>query len=67
MNTFGVTCTYDELLRFKKSVAVAAAKNAELTAISKDDDGSVKIVVDNFDADIASQNGRLSTYSLAVL
>ena len=27
MNDFGVTCTYDELLRFKKSVAVTAAKS----------------------------------------
>ena len=35
MNDFGVTFTYDELLRFKKSVAVAAARSAELTAISK--------------------------------
>ncbi len=28
MNSFGVTCTYDELLRFKKSVAVEAATSA---------------------------------------
>ena len=34
MNDFGVTCTYDELLHFKKSVVVAAAISAELTAIS---------------------------------
>ena len=67
MNDFGVTCTYDELLRFKKSVAVAAAKSTELTAISKVEDGLVQVVVDNFDADIASQNGKLSTHSLAVL
>ena len=67
MNDFGVTCTYDELLRFKKSVAVSAAKSAELTAISKVKDGLVQVVVDNFDADIASQNGKLSTHSLAVV
>ena len=67
MNDFGVTCTYDELLRFKKSVAVAAAKSTELTATSKVEDGLVQVVVDNFDADIASQNGKLSTHSLAVL
>ena len=65
MNDFGVTCTYAELLRFKKSVVVAAAKNAETTAISKAEDGLVQIVVD--DADIASLNGNLSTHSLAVL
>ena len=67
MNDFGVTCTYDELLRFKKSVAAAAAKSAELTAISKVEDDLVQVVVDNFDADIASQNCKLSTHSLAVL
>ena len=67
MNDFGVTSTYHELLCFKKSVAVAAAKNAEMTAISKAEDGLHQIVVDNFDADIASQNGKLSTHSLAVL
>ena len=67
MNDFGVTCTYDELLHFKKSVAVAAAKSAELTAISKIEDGLVQAVVNNFDADTASQNGKSSTHSLAVL
>ena len=67
MNDFGVTCTYDNLLRFKKSVVVVAAKSAELTAISKVEDGLVQVVVDNFDADIASQNNKLSTHSLAVL
>ena len=67
MNDFGMTCTYDELLRFIKSVAVAAAKSTELTAISKVEDGLVQVMVDNFDADIASQNGKLSTHSLAVL
>ena len=60
MSNFGVTCTYDELLRFKKSAAAAAAKSSELTGISKAEDGLVQIVVDNFDADIASQNGKVS-------
>ena len=67
MSDFGVTCTYDELLRFKKSVAAEAAKSADVTAISTVEDGLVQVVVDNFDADIASQNGKLSTHSLAVL
>ena len=46
-------------MSFKKSVAVAAAKNAEMTAISKAEDGLVQIVVDNCDADLASPNGNL--------
>lgn len=67
MSDFGVTCTYDELLMFKKSAAPAAAKNTELTATSNAREGLVQVVVDNFDANIASQNGRVSTHSLAVL
>ena len=67
MHEFGVTCSYDELLRFKKSAAVAASKHAELCGISDSTDGLVQVVVDNFDADISSQNGKLSTHSLAVL
>ena len=45
--------------RFKNYAAVEAAKNTELTAISNAEDGLVQIVVDNFDADISSQNGKL--------
>ncbi len=41
-----------------------AAKSAQLTAIFKVEDGLVQVVVDNFDADIVSQNGKLSTRSL---
>ena len=44
-----------------------AGKNTELTALSSAEDGLVQIVVDNFNADVSSQNGKLSTYSLAVL
>ena len=62
MNDFGMICIYDELLHFKKSVAVSAAKGAEVTAISKAEDGLVQIVVYNFDADTASQNAKLSTH-----
>ena len=38
-----------------------------LTAISKVENGLVQVVVDKFDAEIASQNGKLLTHSLAVL
>ncbi len=44
INSFGVTCTYDELLRFKKSVAVEAAKSAAVTAFNVED-GLVQVVV----------------------
>ena len=54
MNDLGVTCTDDELISFKKSVAVAAAKMLNIATISKAEHGLVRIVVENFDADIAS-------------
>ena len=38
-----------------------------LQGISDSDSGLIQVVVDNFDADISSQNGKLSTHSLAVL
>ena len=67
LNAFGVTCSYDEILRFKKSAAVAATSANELQGISNSKDGLIQVVVDNFDADISSPNGKLSTHSLAVL
>ena len=67
MTDFGVTCIYDELLGFKKSVAVVAAQNIKLTVISNAADFLVQVVLDNFDANVSPQNGKLSTHSLTVL
>lgn len=67
MHDFGVTCSYDEVLRFKKSPAAAATKEFALSGISSSGLDMVQVVSDNFDADISSQNGKLSTHSLAVL
>ena len=67
MYSFGVTCSYMEVLRFKKSAAFYAAQNDNKIGISDCNSGLVQVVVDNFDADISSQNGKLSTHSLAML
>ena len=67
LHAFGVTCSYDEILRFKKSAAFSAAADMDLLGISQADSGLIQVVADNFDADISSQNGKLSTHSLAVL
>ena len=64
---FGVTCSYDEILRFKKSAALAATKEIKLSGIEQASDGLIQAVADNFDADISSQNGKLATHSLAML
>ena len=67
MQSFGVTCSYDEVLRFKRSAAKAATMERSYHGISDASEGLVQIVADNFDAEISSQNGKLSTHSLAVL
>ena len=66
-NEFGITCTYYEVLRFKKSVAHAASRHHSLQGIMGSDVGLVQTVADNFDANIASPNGLKSTHSLALL
>jgi hypothetical protein len=67
MYKYGVSCTYTEMRRFKRSVAKAAVTDIKLSGISDADKGLVQVIVDNFDAEIASQNGKLSTHSLAVI
>ena len=64
---FGVTCSYDELLRFKKSVAITANANMDLTGLKREIDGLIQGVSDNFDQNISSQNGMLQTHSMALL
>ena len=64
---FGVTCSYDELLRFKKSVAFIANANMDLSGLNSEVDGMIQGVGDNFDQQICSQNGKLQTHSMALL
>ena len=54
---FGVTSSYDDILRFKAYAAHAASQSWELRGISNSDLGLVQTVADNFDANISSQNG----------
>ena len=44
-----------------------ASKEPRVHGISSAEDGLVQTVVDNFDADIHSPNGKLSTHSLAMI
>ena len=67
MYQFGVTCSYDEILQFKKSAALAATNDIQLSGIHEGDGGLIQTLVDNFNADISSQNRRLTTHSLAML
>ena len=67
LHDFRVTCTYEELRKFKKSVAVAASSKASLSGIYDVKDGLIQFIADNFDRDISSQNGKKSTHSLAMI
>ena len=60
---YGITYSYDEIRQFKKS----AAADPSVHGISSAEGGLVQTAVDNFDADIHSPNGKLSTHSLAMI
>ena len=64
---FGVTCSYDEILRLKKYVTLAATTHSSLSGISDNHTGLVQAIADHFNANIFSQNGKVSTHSLALL
>ena len=64
---FGVTCSYDELLRFKKSAAFTTNANMNLTGLKREVHSLIQGVGDNFDQEICSQNGKLQTHSMALL
>ena len=64
---FRVTCSYDEILRFKRSAALAVTTDIKLSGINQGSLGLIQTVADNFDADISSQNGKITTHSLAML
>ena len=67
LHNFLVTASYDEILRFKASVAHTAALSQELTGLKECSSGLVQTIADNFDANISSQNGLQSTHALAIL
>jgi len=64
---FHVTCSYDEVLRFKASAAAVACQDIELLGLSANKNGLIQVLSDNFDANISSQNGLISTHVLAIL
>ena len=68
LSKYNVTCTYGETQRFRRSAAVQASK-ATLTAGVSDCSlgGLVQVIIDNFDAEISSQNCRLQCHCMAML
>lgn len=64
---YRVTCTHDEVLRFKKSVAVAKSMDIKQQGISGSNNGLLQVIGDNYDTTISSQNGKLSTHSIGMI
>jgi hypothetical protein len=54
-------------MKFCVSAALAATKDLKPSGIDQGNPGLIQSLVDHFDADISSQNGKVSTHSLAVL
>ena len=66
MHDYLVCCSYDELLRFKRSSAVA--KYTQMCCQRQNPvEGLVQVIVDNFDAELSSPNGLVSTHELATI
>ena len=64
---YGVVCSYYEVLRYKRSAAVAAAASEVSAGMLDAEHGIVQVVVDNFDAVIHSQNCKMMCHSLAMV
>ena len=65
LHHFCVTTTYDEFLLFKVSAACAETDKDHKQC--KSNDSSNKLIQDNFDCKIPSQNGLKQTHSMAVI
>ena len=67
LKKYGVTCTYDNVRRFKHSAAKAITTEPSLPGLSTSSSSLVQVIVDNLDTDLSSPNGKSSTHSLAML
>ena len=68
LHKYNVTCSYDETRRFRRSAAVQATRTNSLAGMSDYSlGGLVQIIIDNFDAEISSQNCRLQCHYMAML
>ena len=66
LNKYGVVCSYDELKRLRTSDAKYSNDNAYHLNLPPSN-SLVQIVIDNFDLDIASPNGKAQTHSLGMI
>ena len=66
LSKFKVTCSYDELKRLRTSSAKLSMQNLFLIDLPLND-SLVQIVVDNFDLDLSTPNGKAQTHSLGMI
>ncbi len=59
---FGITYSYDEVCRFRKSSAVYGTKG-----VIKPEGGLIQVIVDNYDANLNTLNGKQTTSALAMI
>ena len=64
---YRVTCSYDELVRFRTSAAAWTANRQTGDIIGHHTQGIVQVLADNFDCNISSMNGKKQTHSLATI
>ena len=67
LQKYGVTCTYDDVRRFKHSDAKATTMEPSLPGLSTSSCSLVQVIVDNFDTAISSPDRKSSTHSLPLL
>ena len=66
LNKYGVVCSCDELKRLRTSAVKYSNDNAYHLNLPPSN-SLVQIVIDNFDLDIASPNGKAQTHSLGMI
>ncbi|KAG0725731.1 putative RNA-directed DNA polymerase from transposon BS [Chionoecetes opilio] len=65
---YNVSCSYDEVRRFRRSAGAQSSKAQQLAGLRDAAlGGLVQIIIDNFDAVISSQNCRLECHYMAML
>ena len=64
---YGVSCSYDEVNKLKRSAANVASDDMCCQGISNKESGTVQVIADNYDANIYSPKEKLSTHSLAMI
>ena len=67
LHEYRVVCSYDELKRFRSSVAFHASSANNSSILRHHSEGLVQAVADNFDCNISSMNGLRQTHSLALM